>query len=252
MGYYDRFMPSVAYDFYDLPHSGVTLRGPVPDFDAPFVALWGSSEIFGKYVEYDVSQHLMQALGMQVVNFGIMNAGVDVFAWRHLFGYWSRRAHKNIVQTLPARHRSNRFYKVHPLRNDRLIQVSGDLKRLFPEVNFLEMYFVGHLWDALYKTCADRARVASETIEDEGQRLFAQMIHDGPVSTVALHIDGPSFHRSHCPLIEHLTYTPSRDVVLKGQLGMVYHEFERAAACRSLSAAAHAELATYLADNIAI
>ncbi len=252
MGYYDRFMPTVAYDFYDLPHNGVTLRGPLPDFDKPFVAVWGSSEIFGKYVEQDLCHHMSQQMEHQVVNFGIMNAGVDVMAWRHLFGYWSRRAQMNIVQTLPARHRNNAYYKVHPIRNDRLISVSNDLKRMFPEVNFLEMYFVGHLWEALTQTCPERARVVSQTIDDEGQRHFAQMIQEAPPRTIALHIDGPSYHRSTCPLIEHLTYTPSREVLLKGQLGMVFHEFERAAACRSLSAVAHAELARYLVDTVAL
>ena len=50
----------------------------------------------------------------------------------------------------------NRFYAVHPRRNDRFLRPSAKIEALFPEIDFTEFSFNRHMLSALESVSADR------------------------------------------------------------------------------------------------
>ncbi|MFW5654866.1 MAG: DUF6473 family protein, partial [Roseicyclus sp.] len=58
------------------------------------------------------------------------------------------------IQALGAQNMSNRFYVVHPRRNDRFLRASAMLKALYPGVDFTEFHFTRHMLSALKEKSA--------------------------------------------------------------------------------------------------
>jgi len=56
----------------------------------------------------------------------------------------------------PLGNLTNRFYAVHPRRNDRFIAARAPLRALFPEVDFTHFAFTGHALGTLAATCPER------------------------------------------------------------------------------------------------
>jgi len=56
----------------------------------------------------------------------------------------------------PLGNLSNRYYSVHPRRNDRFLVARAPLKALFPEVDFAPLSFTGHALGTLAATCPTR------------------------------------------------------------------------------------------------
>ncbi len=55
-----------------------------------------------------------------------------------------------VIQVMGAHNMSNRFYAVHPRRNDRFLRASlGCCKTIYPEVDFTEFNFTRHMLTAL-------------------------------------------------------------------------------------------------------
>ena len=247
MGVSERFLPSINYHYYSLPKMHARFRGPAPHFQSPFIAVWGSTELFGRYVPVTASDFLEKKLETKVVNFSIQHASVDAFNWQGVFETWASKAALNVIQTLPSLHASNPFYKVHPLRNDRIILVSPRLKNLFPESLFQEIYFIGHLWEELDSICLDRSAIVRDIIYAHVQKKFDEMVEAiAPERRIILDIQ----HGGALPRVQReeelIAYEVPHIVAQMGQMGMVFQEFEREKACRNLSAAAHFDLAEVL------
>lgn len=133
------------YCSYVLGTSRRSFRGPEPDLDKPYLAFLGGSETFGRYVERPYPALLQDALGMTCANFGAINAGVDVFLRDPAVLVACRRAVLTVVAVTGAVNLSNRHYSVHPRRNDRFVQAAPPLKQLYPEADFSDIHFTGHL-----------------------------------------------------------------------------------------------------------
>ena len=54
-----------------------------------------------------------------------------------------------VIQTMGAQNMSNRFYSVHPRRNDRFLKASPLLQTIYREVDFTDFSFTRHLLMAL-------------------------------------------------------------------------------------------------------
>jgi hypothetical protein len=63
---------------------------------------------------------------------------------------------------------SNRFYTVHPRRNDRFLRASSVMRAIYPEVDFTEVCFTRHLLGHLYKVSPERF----EIIREEAQQAW--------------------------------------------------------------------------------
>jgi Domain of unknown function (DUF6473) len=106
---------------------------------------------------------LEEWLGLPVVNLGCPNAGLDVFAEDPALIAVANRASAVVVQVLGAQNLSNRFYSVHPRRNDRFLGATPALRALYRDVDFTEFAFTRHLLMALQRIGPDRfATIAAE------------------------------------------------------------------------------------------
>ena len=54
-----------------------------------------------------------------------------------------------VIQVMGAHNLSNRYYSVHPRRNDRFLRASPTLASLYPEVDFTEFHFTRHMLSRL-------------------------------------------------------------------------------------------------------
>ncbi|UWP89342.1 hypothetical protein K3X13_01010 [Aliiroseovarius crassostreae] len=136
--------------------SKILFRGPQRSLDGAYVAALGGSETYGKFVQYPYPDLMEGLLGMPVVNFGCMNAGVDVFAHDQTILDACNHAKRTVLQVPGAVNLSNRFYAVHPRRNDRFLRASNLLKAIYREVDFTEFNFTRHMLQTLQEISAEK------------------------------------------------------------------------------------------------
>ncbi|KIT17993.1 DUF6473 family protein [Jannaschia aquimarina] len=124
-------------------------RGPSVDHRRPFVAVLGGSEMVGRHVRQPVPDLLAGALGVQVANVALHNAGPDAYLRDPALMDLVARADLVVLQVMGAANLSNRYYVVHPRRNDRFVRPTHDLRRLYPQVDFTDFAFTRHLLQVL-------------------------------------------------------------------------------------------------------
>lgn len=163
--------------------SRVPFRGPVRPTNGRFVAFLGGSETFAKYVPKPFPDLVETAIGEVCINLGCQSAGPDVFLNDTAVQSLCHDAALTVIQVMGAAHLSNRFYKVHPRRNDRFIAPSAALKALYPEVDFTDFAFVGHLLRKLHDVDADRFAQVRMVLEATWLRRMRALIGKarGPV-----------------------------------------------------------------------
>lgn len=125
--------------------SKLTFRGPMRPTDGRYLAFLGGSETFAKYVAKPFPDLIETAVGEVCVNLGCQSAGPDVFLHDTAIQSLCHDASAVVIQVMGAANLSNAFYKVHPRRNDRFIAPTEKLTALFPEIDFAEIAFTGHL-----------------------------------------------------------------------------------------------------------
>jgi len=145
MAYEDPGHGPIDYFPYRFGTSKLLFRGPRRRQDVAYCAFLGGSETYGKYVQTPFPALLEQRFDMPMVNFGYMNAGADVFLNEPAIVDACNRARVTVVQLLGAHNMSNRFYSVHPRRNDRFLRASQLMKSIFRDVDFTEFHFTRHL-----------------------------------------------------------------------------------------------------------
>ena len=168
-------MPGPALDYAPCRYgrSKLLFRGPAQRLSGEFIAVLGGSETYGRYLADPYPALLQDEMGLRTVNFGCVNAGVDVFLNDETVLDACRRASAVVVQVTGAQNLSNRFYTVHPRRNDRFLRASPMMKAVFPEVDFTEFHFTGHTLVSLSQTSAARFAL----IRDELRRVWVQRMN---------------------------------------------------------------------------
>ncbi|MBW4961842.1 DUF6473 family protein [Sulfitobacter sp. CW3] len=136
--------------------SKLLFRGPRRELDEPYVAFVGGTETYGRFIEKPFAALVEEETGQRCVNFGCLNAGIDVFARDPYVPGAAAAAMITVVQVMGAQNMSNRFYSVHPRRNDRFLAPSDLLKTIFREIDFSEFHFNKHLLTTLRKVSPDR------------------------------------------------------------------------------------------------
>ena len=120
-------------------------RGPRRRLEGDFVAFLGGTETYGKFMETPYPAMIEHETGVRSVNLGCVNAGIDAyFSDKSLLDICSK-ARATVIQVMGAQNMSNRFYAVHPRRNDRFLKASGLLEKIYPEVDFTDFSFTRHL-----------------------------------------------------------------------------------------------------------
>ncbi|KZY36347.1 hypothetical protein A3731_15945 [Roseovarius sp. HI0049] len=173
--------------------SRLLFRGPRRRLEGDFVACLGGTETYGKFIANPYPDLLEGMTGLPCVNFGWPNAGVDVFAKDRALLDCARRARLCVLQVPGALNMSNKYYRVHPRRNDRFLQATDALRELFPEVDFTEFSFTRHMMRHLHSLSADRfghLRRALETRWVAGMTDMLQRV-EAPVALLWLSARAP-------------------------------------------------------------
>lgn len=188
-------MPSVGMEQTGIDYrecsygrSRLRFRGPARPLDGPYTAVIGGSEAYGRFVEAPFPDLLEKVIGEPVVNLGVNQAGLTLLLDDPSIIEIASRARLTIIQALGAQNMSNRFYRVHPRRNDRFLAASDSLRALYPDVDFTDFHFTGHLLAALVDRDPRRFRKVEAELRTAWLSRMRQIINWVGGETVLLWI----------------------------------------------------------------
>lgn len=251
--------------------SKTLFRGPKRRIDGPFTAFLGGAETYGKFIAHPYPAILEERLGVASVNLGWPNAGVDAFLCDPDLLQVVARARAVVLRIPGAQNMSNRFYSVHPRRNDRFLQASSLLQTVFRDVDFTEFHFTRHLLTSLRDTSAERFAMLREELQQAWVARMGQLLTHIPVPVLLLWFadhepaaaeDDAALDRDPLfitpQMIDALrdrvngviTCVPSASARAEGTAGMIFSALEAPAAAEQLSSAAHGEVAEALAGPL--
>lgn len=166
MAYHNPGEGSLNYMPCRYGKSKLLFRGPKKDLDGDYVAFIGGTETYGKYVEYPFADLTANAMKIETVNLGCVNAGVDVFLGDESVMDICDRSKATVLQITGAQNMSNRFYAVHPRRNDRFLRASTLLKTIYREVDFTDFNFTRHLLSTLESVSQEKFAMVRQELKD--------------------------------------------------------------------------------------
>lgn len=252
--------------------SKLLFRGPKRRVDAPYVAFLGGTETYGKFIARPFPALIEARLDMTCLNLGWPNAGVDVLLKDEAILPLAAGAQAVVVQVPPVQNMSNRFYSVHPRRNDRFLRASPMMGAMFRDVDFTEFHFTRHMLRRLRELAPHRFDLLTGELQaawSARMRLLLERI-EAPVVLLWLsrHVPGqcadrpdlaqdPAFVtrdmlaalRGHVAHLVEVTISAAAQA--NGTRGMVFTEFEAAAAARLPGPMAHQEAAQALIPVLA-
>ncbi len=245
--------------------SKLLFRGPKRNLDDPFVAFFGGTNTYGKFVERPFVDLVEDELGVACVNFGCLNAGVDVMSHDKFMGEFGSQSLVSVVQVVSPRNMSNRFYSVHPRRNDRFLKPSALLETIYREVDFSQFNFTKHMLTRLHDISPDRFNAIREELQSAWSARMTGVLDQISGNTVLLWFsdhepDDEAANFGKDPwfvtrkMLDELTsqVTTYVEVVASAQAvensteGMVFSEMEEPAAKTLFGPKAHQEVAAAL------
>lgn len=251
--------------------SKLIFRGPKQKLDGDYIAFLGGTEMYGKFVEIPVPAIVELESGIRSVNLGCVNAGLDAYVGDKSILSVCRGARVTVLQILGAQNMSNRFYMVHPRRNDRFLRASGQMLDLFPDLEFINLNFTRHLLTTLEHEAPDNFAIVRSELKSAWsarmRRLIAQI--ETPVVLLWLARHSPDEAREHgLPLHDPwfvdramldalrpavagiVEVVATEDEVTAGRDELVYDPLEEAAAREMLGPVVSRRAATALSDAI--
>lgn len=167
---------ALDYDLCDYGSTKRQFRGPELKTDRAYYAAIGGTETFGKFVEEPYPKILQELSGVPVANLGQMYSGAQ-YAFDEV-GVLDicNSAEATIIQLTCIQNMTNKYYSVHPRRNDRFLEASALLRSIYPDVDFTVIHFTGHLMHALYSSCPRRfGEIISDLRQDWVCRVHAHL-----------------------------------------------------------------------------
>jgi hypothetical protein len=252
--------------------SKLLFRGPKRKLDGRYVAVIGGTETYGKFMPRPYPDRTEAVLGTKVVNLGCVNAGIDVFSQDPAVLEACCGAAITVIEIPGAQNMSNRFYAVHPRRNDRFLRASTLLKSFYREVDFTEFHFTRHLLSALKAADADRFAIVESELKDAWvarmkalmSRIDSKIVllwlaaHRPEDCTDCADGGGDPLYVDRAMITAVTPYATrvvevvvSRDEVAAGADGMIFADLEAPAAQEMLGAVAHQRTAEALAPVLA-
>lgn len=253
--------------------SKLMFRGPKRDLADPFIAFIGTTETYGKFIEAPFPTLLEGSLGITCVNFGQITAGIDAFATDPYVIQAACDARVTVIQIMGAQNMTNRFYSVHPRRNDRFTGASSILKTIYRDVDFADFHFNKHLLTHLKEVSYDRFEAVQHELREAWLARMQFLLRQIQGKTVLLWMSGhaPKSEAVACDndmcvepmlvtreMIEKVTpyasayaeVVASPQALQSGMEGMVFSELDEPAATEMLRPLAHAEAASALTKAI--
>ena len=250
--------------------SRTLFRGPAKSLEGDYIAVLGGTEAYGRFVETPFPDLVEQQLGRTTVNFGCINAGLDVFIYDPVVMRACSQAALTVVQVVGAQNMSNRFYTVHPRRNDRFLRASRRMTEIWPDVDFTEIHFTRHLLKVLRASSPEQfdklrhelaeawlARMRS-LVGELGGRVVLLWVSDrrpedpsdlaresGPVF-----VTRPMIERLRPEVLDVVEVVAPRPFGLAETEGMIFPELERSVALNLPGPATHALTAEALTPRL--
>jgi len=252
--------------------SKLLFRGPRRSLSGRYAAFLGGTETYGKFVPRPYPALVEARTGLKCVNFGWPNAGIDVFLNDADVLAAAANSAVSVLQVPPAQNMSNRFYRVHPRRNDRFLEASAMLRAIYPEVDFTEFHFNRHMLARLQETSPERFCMLREELQTAWRARMRLLIEQIAAPVILLWMSRhPMEGAAEVPdiradpafvtreMIDDLARvaltvvdaTASVNAIRAGTHGMVFSEFDTVAAGELLGPAAHDEAAAKLAAVLA-
>ncbi len=254
--------------------SRIYFRGPKRDLGSPYLAFVGGTETFGKFIQSPFPALVEQQLKRPCVNFGCVNGGVDAFVNDPTLMGACRDAELTVVQIMGANNLSNRFFSVHPRRNDRFLRASSVLQAIYGEVDFADFTFTRHMLGALYAASPDRFDIVvtelraawvarmRNMLDQIGKRVVLLWFSKESPSDVAwqkrvnpiggdpLFITNAMLTELSDKVMDIVVVNPSSQALHDGTDGMRFAPMQARAAADILGPRAHIELAEVLAPKL--
>ncbi|MGL6209694.1 MAG: DUF6473 family protein, partial [Paracoccaceae bacterium] len=147
-------------------------------------------ETYGKYVPRPYPALIEAETGIRMVNLGCVNAGMDVYLNEPAVTEIAAAADVVVIQIVGAQNLTNRFYAVHPRRNDRFLGATPLLRSIFREVDFTEFNFTKHMLMTLQATAPDRFEVLVQDLRAAWLTRMQQLLSRLPTKVVLLWMAG--------------------------------------------------------------
>lgn len=181
------------YQPVSYPGSVLRFRGPQQDLAEPYTLCLGGSETFGRFVPDPFAAQLDRQPGQRVVNMGVPNAGLDVMMNDPAICKAAAGAEAVVLQITGAQNMTNRFYTVHPRRNDRFLKASGMLRTIYREVDFTDFHFTRHLLTHLRSLSEDRFALVRAELQTAWLARMKRLLDriEAPVHLLWLSRGGP-------------------------------------------------------------
>lgn len=253
--------------------SKLLFRGPRRKMQGRYVAVLGGTETYGRFVPEPYPALLEKRCGVETANLGLVNAGIDVFINEPMIQDLCAGAVVTVIQLLGAANMSNRFYAVHPRRNDRFLRASSMLKTLYPDLDFAEFNFTRHL----FATLAERSDTAYAMVRQELREAWLARMKilltripgpkvllwlsdhpprgDGdeprPFGRDPLFVDADMLGQLRAHVAEIAVVAVDPDAISEGRRGLVYPDLDEPVAQEMLGTVAHMRAAEALAPIIA-
>lgn len=249
----------------------VDFRGPKKSLTGRYLAFLGGTETYGKFIQTPYCELLEARVGMDCANLGVMNAGLDVFLNEPEILAIAGRAEVTVIQILGAHNMSNRFYRVHPRRNDRFIAASALMQSVFYDVDFSEFNFTRHMLQELSHLASERFSFVREELRNAwcsrmrilldripGEKILLWLADHPPplklpqrsLGRDPLFVDSPMIDALR-PLVSGVAQVRLSEGARRTSTdGMIFRDLDRAAAERMLGPLAHQEAADTLFQEL--
>lgn len=241
-----------ALDYFPCRYgtSKLVFRGPMRSLGTPYVAFIGGTQTYGKFIQQPFPLKVEHLTGVKSLNLGQVNAGLDVFLKEDFVLEVARGARVTVLEVLGAANLSSRLYAVHRRRNDRFLHPSAELQKLYPEMDFTQFNFTGHMLSSLYALDPQRFGVVRDILQRVWKRRMRKLLgcigskvilvrfatevadpnnpscgHGGPSMVTDAMLD--SLRGSVCAVVDLVVPANTDDTA---RTGMVFSPFEEEAA----------------------
>ena len=273
MTFEDRGLKGLDYQPCRYGTSKLMFRGPAKSLARDYVTFLGGTETYGKFVQAPFPSLVEWETGIDCVNLGCLQAGPDVYLHDPKVIDICNGAKAVVLQIPHACNLSNRFFSVHPRRNDRFLRASTMLQALYHDIDFTDFTFVRHMLTTLKDCSGERYELVIEEMQKAWGKRMCDLLDriDTPTYVFGLRkhhvldatseqpLGGDPLHVSdkmvldlekHCTQIAWIT--PSQEAVKASQIGMIY-PVEDAKVCDGIMGpVAHKEVAKTLTEKFAL
>ena len=240
MTYLDSGAGALDYLTCGYGQSRLHFRGPERSLDNPYAVYIGGTETYGKYVARPFPSLVEEMSGRTAVNLGVVNAGIETFRSDQTVLRIARGAEYVLLQVMGPEYVSNRYFSVHPRRNDRFIRATAHLQSLYPDVDFTEFHFVGHLLNRLRRKSPKKFSRVMEECQREWVTSCVGLVRRIGRPTIAVRLGAPSVSQKRvydfldakvlAPLekrcVSLITVRPDQKVLAEGTSGMVFSQLD--------------------------